>query len=251
MKHLLVFTSLLACAACSKPEEKPRRTEPWLANPSASGTSAANAPTRFRYVFSKDSRITFSVPGKKGALRGRFSLSQGTLELDPREPKSSRARIDVDLSSLVIDTEVPEGVELGAPPTTLALQWLELGADVPTERRDPFKLARFELTSVEGPSYLELGKAKGGTRATAVGTLQLHGFRAPIRAEVRLSGGGTEPLSIRSTAPLVVPLATHDITARNAAGIADTQAVARAADWVGKNARVELELVAEPVSKPK
>lgn len=246
MKRLLLLSSLCVCAACSKPEEKPRRTEPWLAHPSASGAPTSSPQALRHYVFSKDSHVRFSVPGKRGAVSGRFSVSRGSLELDPRELKNSRARIDVDLSSLVIDTDAPDGVELGAPPTTLGLQWLELGADVPTERRDPFKLARFELTSVEGPTYLELGKLKGSTRATAVGTLQLHGFRAPIRAEVRLSGGGTEPLSIRSAAPLVVPLTTHDITARSAAGVADPLSAARASDWVGKNARVELELVEEP-----
>ncbi len=240
------WLALALCIACEKPQEKPRRTEPWLANPSASSAAPASAPRRFRIA--TDSSVRFSVPGKKGAVAGRFAVAQGTLELDPREPKNTRASVEVDLTTLVVDTEPPAALDLGASPATLGLQWLELGAQVAAERRDQLKTARFELVSLEGPTSMDMAARRraGATRVTAVGTLLVHGFRAPVRAELLVSGGGSERLSIRSATPLVVPLITHDVTSRGPSGIADALGAARAADWVGKNARVEVELYAEP-----
>ena len=54
-----------------------------------------------------------------------------------------------------------------------------------------------------------------------------------------------ERLSIRSASALVVPLGPHDIIARGASGIADALAMAHSAEWVGKNVRIEFDLVAE------
>lgn len=240
--------ALALCAACEKQAEKPRRTEPWLASANASASSAhvESAPRRFR--FAPDSSVRFSVPGKKGKVSGRFALAEGTLQLAPREPKDTRASLSVDLTTLSIDGELPAGLELGNSPAAIGLQWLELGAEVPAERREQLKIARFELTSLEGPSALELANRRraGATRVTAVGTLLVHGFRAPVRAELLVSGGGSQRLSIRTASPLVIPLSAHDITARGPSGVTDALGAVRAADWVGKNARVELELFAEP-----
>lgn len=243
-RALLVWLSVLS--ACSKPAEKPRRTEPWPAQPSASAAQATTAPRRFR--FTPESRVRFALRGTKGTVSGHFTGAQGSLELDPADPKNTRARLEVDLTTLVIDTEVPPGVELGGSPASVGLQWLELGAEVPAERRAQFKTARFELSSLEGPTPAEvaLRRRTGFTPVTAIGTLQLHGFRAPVRLELRVSGGGSQPLSIRSGRPLVVPLTTHDLTARGPSGITDALGAARAAAWVGKTADVELELVAAP-----
>jgi polyisoprenoid-binding protein YceI len=249
------FAGLLCCAACSKPDVAPRRTEPWLAQPSASASAnAVSGPMRFRLV--SDSRIRFTVPGKRAKLSGRVGIAQGSLRLDPHDLKTASADIDVDLTTLSIDADsLPENAPLaGGSPSALALQWLELGADVAPERRREVGLARFELSSVESSSApgidLSEPKAKSHVRATVIGTLLIHGFRAPVRCEVVLAAlegapGAPPRFSIRSQGALVVPLAPHDIRARGPSGIADAVSMARSAEWVGKNARVELELVAE------
>jgi hypothetical protein len=253
----LALAGLLCCAACSKKAEPARRTEPWLAHPSANAdadTDASRAPLTFH--FASGSSIRFSVPGRKAKLSGRVPLGDGALRLDPRDLKSTSAHIDVDLRQLMIDEEtLPEGVELaGSTPTALALRWLELGTDVTPERRSELSKARFELTSIDALSapVLELGTTRTNTHvsATAIGTLLIHGFRAPVRVEVLLAPLRTEPraplrLSIRSASALVLTLAPHDITARGPSGIVDTLGAARAAEWVGKNARIEFDLVAE------
>jgi hypothetical protein len=138
----------------------------------------------------------------------------------------------------------------------VALNWLELGSEVPAERRQQFALARFELTALENLSAaaLDLGaKPPARVRATAVGTLLIHGFRAPVRAEVeleRLPAGpaGQLRVAIRSVSPLVLPLAPHEIAARGPSGVLEPQQTARAAASVGRNARIELALVAESVT---
>jgi hypothetical protein len=249
----MALFGLLACGGCSKKEAAPRRTEPWLANPSASANGPGSvAPQSFH--FSPDSSIRFAVPGKKAKLSGRVPLTEGTLRLDTRDLKNTSASIDVDLTKLSLDPEtIPDGVELGGAPDAVARQWLELGAEVPPERRREISVARFELSSVETVStpFLDFGaRSKAQVRASLVGTLLIHGFRAPVRCDVLLkplesAPGAAKRLSIRSAGPLVIALAPHDISARGPSGIADALAMARASEWVGKNARVEFELLAE------
>jgi hypothetical protein len=246
-RALGIALAVALTGACSKPVEKPRRTEPWPATPSASA-SASEAPASPRHFrFAPDSTVRFSLPGKKGSVSGRFAVSGGSLELFPREPKDTRATLEVDLTTLTIDTEPPPGVELGGTPAAVGLQWLGLGAEVPAERRAQLKLARFELTSLEGPSARDLAMRRrtGATPVVAVGTVLLNEFRAPVRLELLVSGGSGQRLTIRTARPLVIPLATHDLTARDASGITDAKARARSASWVGAAAHVELELFAD------
>lgn len=239
---------LLLALGCSKREPAPHRTEPWLASPSASGGAAAGGPRR--YHFTSDSVIRFTASGHKGKLSGHVAPSGGELRLDPRDLRSASASLEVDLTRLDVETPLPEGVELGeGSPSALALDWLELGPGVPAERRAQLKIARFELSALENLSstWLETSARKAGAvRATAVGTLLLHGFRAPVRVELQLRAAGPERLSIRSASALVLPLEPHDITARGPSGVVDALAASRAGDWLGKSMRIELELGVEP-----
>jgi len=253
----LALVALLACAGCAKKPAPPERTEPWLANPSASPSGVVNAPRTFRFL--GDSRIQFNLTGRKGKVSGRVPLTEGSLRLDPGDAKSASASIDVDLTKLSIDNDsLPGNVELGGgSPSDVALRWLELGPDVAAERRNQFSKAHFELSSIEGLSAtgLDLGATRvhDRVRATVVGSLLLHGFRAPIRGDVlveplRVAAGAAPRLSIRSAGALVLALAPHDITARGRDGVPDALAMSRAADWVGKNVRIDFELLAEAQS---
>jgi len=251
----LALCALLACAGCKQAEPVPHRTEPWLAHPSASGAAAAaGAPRRFDFV--AGSRVRFSVAGRKAKLGGSAPLSGGSLSLDSRDLKSASGSVDVDLTKLSIDSDgAPPADDAlgGAAPAAVALQWLELGPDVAAERRASFATARFELASVDNLSAPLLdfsAKRPPHVRVTAIGTLLIHGFKEPVRVELVLEPQKPEPgaeprLLIRTASALVVALAPHDITARGPAGIADTAATARAADWVGKSVRIEFELPAQ------
>ncbi|HKY39067.1 MAG TPA: hypothetical protein VJN18_24180 [Polyangiaceae bacterium] len=256
MRHAgWLLTLLVAGAAgCARKQEAPRRTEPWLASASASSSPAPRGILELH--FSPESQIRFSLPARKAKLVGQVPLAEGKLRLDPKNLQASQASISADLTRIAIsDDSLPTGGD--APPgspSALALNWLELGPDVPAQQRTQFSLARFELVSLENLSKasldLDASARKTPVRATAVGTLLVHGYRAPVRAEVVLellppSAAQPARLSIRSTTPLVLPLAPHDIVARGASGMLDPLQTARAADVVGKNARIELQLVAE------
>ncbi len=247
---------VLASAHCKKHEPPPRRTAPWLA--SASALASVQSPTQLsRRTFRIDpaaSQVRFSLPGRKAKPSGHVPITSGSIELSPRDLQSTRASVEVDLQGISVDpSSLPEQAELTASPGTLALQWLELGADVPIEKRTQLGRARFELVSVEAPGAgaIEFNAARPTrVRVTAVGTLLLHGFRAPVRVELQLeplaaTTPGALKLAIRSASPLVLPLAPHEIGPRSAAGVADPAEAARAEASVGKVAKIELDLVAE------
>jgi hypothetical protein len=190
MRRAALLMALLLGSGCSKKSEPPRRTEPWLANPSASaGAELASGPLRFDVL--ADSSIRFSVPTRRAKIGGSVPVSSGSLELDPRDLSRTKSSLSFDLTRVVIAPDsLPRDLELGgAEPSTLALQWLELGADVASERKLQSGQARFELSALEDATGdLDLGSNKPSARATAtaVGSLLLHGFRAPVRTRVVL-----------------------------------------------------------------
>jgi hypothetical protein len=247
--------ALLLSLACAKKAEPPRRTAPWRAQPSASSSTPREAgPLRFRVL--DESSIRFSVPTRRARPAGTLALQRGSIELDPRDLSRTKAALDFDLTRLNVDADsLPAGAELGgAEPRVLALQWLELGSGVPAERREQFSKAHFELSAVEdvsGPLDLDAGKSGAHVSAIAIGSLLLHGFRAPVRTRVQLQArrpaetDSPRRLTIRSLEPVVLSLAAHDILARSASGVNDAALTARLSDVIGKSARVEFELVAE------
>lgn len=251
---------MLAGAHCKKHEPAPRRTAPWLASASAQAVESPTTPTKRSFrIDPTASQVRFSLPGRKAKPSGHVPITSGSIELSPRDLQSTRASVEVDLQGISIDpSSLPEQAELTSAPGTLALQWLELGADVPTEKRTQLGRARFELVSVEAPgaSALEFNAPRPArVRVTAVGTLLLHGFRAPVRVELQLeplaaTTPGALKLAIRSASPLVLPLAPHEVGPRSAAGVADPAEAARAEASVGKVAKIELDLVAEAPATP-
>lgn len=246
---------MLAGAHCKKHEPAPRRTAPWLASASAQAVESPTTPTKRSFrIDPTASQVRFSLPGRKAKPSGHVPIASGNIELSPRDLKSARANLEVDLRGISVDpSSLPEQSDLTAAPSTLALQWLELGAEVPTEKRAQLARARFELVSVDaqGAGALEFSTPRPArVRVTAVGTLLLHGFRAPVRVELLLeplpaTTPGALRLAIRSATPFVLPLAPHEIGPRSAAGVADPVEAARAEASVGKVARIELDLVAE------
>jgi hypothetical protein len=249
---LLLSLSANACRDRAKPAH---RTEPWLAQPSSSGASRSSSPRN--YHFATDSRVSFSLQGKRGKVSGSAPVSEGSLRLDPIDPTHSSGHAVVDLEGIVVDqSEVPPGVGLGAAsPRELALNWLELGPQVPADRRDQYRWARFELSSVEGSIPLTFTSRKPtAVRLSAVGTLLLHGYRAPVEFGLSVTpeapASGSPSLSIRSTSPLVLPLAPHDISARSSSGVVDAVTSAHTAEWLGKSVRLEFKLLAVPDEKP-
>jgi hypothetical protein len=245
-----LLLALLLGGGCSKKVEPPRRTEPWLANPSASaGPEAGHGPLRFEVL--PDSSARFALSGKRAKVSGSVPLQSGNLELYPLNLSKSRALLGFDLTRISASADNPDYAD-GAAATTSALEWLELGSGVDDTRRDQFRRAVFELSAIEdvtGP--LDLGSTKAMS-VTVVGSIFLHGFRAPVRSRVQLQPLKTnsdEPrrLAIRSLQPVVLSLEAHDIVFRNSAGVSDAAQTGRATGVVGKSVRVEFDMVFQVV----
>lgn len=252
MKFVLAALALLSALACSKkPEEKPLRTEPWLATPSAE-PSAAPITGPLQLELLPDSKVRFTLTGRRAKPSGSVPLASGSIELFPSELARSKATLAFDLERVELGADtLPQDAELsGASPNELALRWLELGSGVPAEQRKQHRHAVFELSAVEdGATALDLEPSKRGARITVVGSVRLHGFRAPVRTRVELraqrSEQGTLQIAIRSLEPVALSLVAHDIGARSESGVSEPAVTARWSDVVGKSVRVELDLLAE------
>ena len=250
MKRAAFALVLLLGSGCSKKIEPPRRTEPWLANPSASsGAELVSGPLSFE--ISAQSQARFTLAGKRAKVNGTMPVRFGKLELDPRNLTQGGALLEFDLTRIEIAASSDEH-EYATPEsaTASALEWLELGSGVADARREVFRRAVFELSAVEDVTgSLDLASTKA-VSVVAVGALTLHGFRAPVRTRVQLQPLRTAPgeprrLSIRSLQPVVLSLEAHDIISRNSAGVSDAAQTERASRVIGKSVRVDFDLVAQ------
>jgi hypothetical protein len=236
---LLTFT--LGLSACRKEEAPKPRTEPWL-NPAygAASTSSGSAPSpaapKQKYALDPAaSRVSFSLPAKGGTPRGTLSQASGTLEFDALKPADSRAELTFDLTSVSLE---PWGE--GAADSSVALDWLELGADVASAVREQHRRATFVLSKLTG--FAEgLHEPGGKSFGSARGELSLHGFRVPLELslEVERREG---VLLVRTRKPVAIKLAEHDIVPRGPSGERRSQELSLIGTKVGKEIKVECEL---------
>jgi polyisoprenoid-binding protein YceI len=216
----LLLGLLLAVSSCAKKNPKPVHTEPWLAHPppSASAGADAAAAVTTRYVLTDQSLVRFELPTKLGKVQGKLTKVSGEIEVALGALGQSRGQVRVDLSSLTLDNAD-------------SADWLtraRSALDIADAGASP-KLATFEITALDdvSPEVLEPVRASdagapGTRRARAVveGNLLLNGFRVlkrePLEVEFGFASDPTVPttLLIRSRAPLVISLETHEIHSR-------------------------------------
>jgi len=217
---------LLLFGACAKKEVKPIHTEPWLAHPPASAApnSDAGLPSA-RYAITEQSQIHFELPSKRGTVHGSLTRVTGELSLTPSDLEHSHGQVQVDLSSLTLSEDGNADTSELLIRARSALGVTDTAADASS----PVS-ASFELSSLEDVAPAQLEPAPDSdagapfarkARATAVGNLLLHGFRvvrrAPLEAEFGFGADHKVPstISIRSRAPFVISLETHEIRVRD------------------------------------
>jgi hypothetical protein len=255
LNKLTLGALLLLASACAKKEVKPLHTEPWLAHPPASAAASSDAGLpAARYVLSEQSQIHFELPSRRGTLRGSLTRVTGEVSLTPSDLEHSHGQVQVDLSSLTLgeDGKADPSEWLARARNALGLN------DAAGDASSPVT-ASFELGSLEdvAPAQLEPAPdSDAGTlftrkaRAIAVGNLLLHGFRvlrrAPLEAEFGFTADRKVPatVSIRSRAPFVVSLETHEIRVRDL----DTgKKLAKGAAGHAREVRVSVELYGRKV----
>jgi hypothetical protein len=227
LNKLILGALLLLSSACAKKEVKPLHTEPWLAHPPASAAASSDAGlTAVRYALSEQSQIHFELPSKRGTLRGSLTRVTGELSLTPSDLEHSHGQVQVDLSSLTLaeDGNAEPSELLARARNALGLTDAASDASSPVSAGTPFTRK---------------------ARAIAIGNLLLHGFRvvrrAPLEAEFGFTVDRKVPatISIRSRAPFVVSLETHEIRVRDL----DTgKKLAKGAAGHAREARVSVEL---------
>ncbi len=235
----------LTLFACSKKEPEKQRTEPWqnpayLSSAAASATASAASPAG-SYVLSSSS-VRFALPAKEQTPRGTLTAVSGELRLGRGNFSDTKASLDIDLTSLSIDAEQDGGAHDAF--TRRALEWLGLGEQVPASERARHQKARFELTSLEQPTE---GKTAGSWQALAKGQLSLHGFRVPVEQPISFELS-PDKVVVRSQRPLIVKLAEHDLGPRNAQGQLVASELGLLGTRIGREIRVEFELVYDPAA---
>lgn len=216
-------------AGCSKKEPKPLRTEPWLAHPPASARPSASTggdagPERPQCAFDQRSVAHVSLTADRGLeLVGKAEHVTGFIGYDPSDLSHSNGFVRVDLRDLSFGprdgSADPALGELAKQALDIAAGGANLGA-------------RFELTGLEDASPAALEPVpessplpfKRKLRATAVGTLLVHGFRVerriPVLAECEYRDDRQIPaeVAIWTAKPFVISLDTHAIEAVDRSG---------------------------------
>lgn len=229
---------LLVLVACRREPVRHDRTEPWAApGVSASSSSHVTPPgARVRYRL-EEGKVSVELPARQGKPRGTVTALSAELELDPAAPERTTGTVELDLASLTLFGD--GGDDPDAERTRRGLEWLGLGASVASDARESARKGAFLVRSLE--------PRPGGTWLVR-GELALAGVRAPKTVEIGVSpavdaaSGAPERLLIRSLAPLVVSLSTHDIRPRDPHGSPIPGDLGLIGQKVGREARVTFVL---------
>lgn len=236
---VLAFALVVLALACRREPAPKDRTEPWAA-PGLSGSASsrpAGAPVpRARYRV-EQGKVELELPAKGATPRGSVSALSGHIELAPSAPERSTGSVELDLASLVM---FDDGAGAAAPERSKrALEWLGLGTGVAAVTRESARKASFIVRSLERRST--------GTWLLR-GELALAGVRAPESVEIAVTPAldalaeAPSRIQIRSVAPLVVSLSTHDIRPRDQHGAPIARDLELLGQKVGREARVTFVL---------
>lgn len=135
---------------------------------------AAPAQAAPRVVDPAKSQIGFQVKQMGVDVSGRFTRFSGSVELDPAQPASSSARIEVEIASLTTG-------EAEADAVALEDAWLNQPA---------FPKATFESKQL---------KALGGNRYEASGTLTIRGKARPLTVPLTIDSHKDGSLGVAGT----------------------------------------------------
>jgi hypothetical protein len=222
---VVLALALVAVACADKKSPKPVHTEPWLAHPPASAAITDAAVPSVRYVLGPRSQIQFELSTKRGKVQGKLASVQGELRIALGALGQSRGELRADLASLSLDDDSPSSAEwLARAKSALGLTDAGSTAASPVASFEVTGLSDLSTEALEPPPARDGGGAPSRrVRATVEGNLLLNGFRvlkrAPLEAEFGFGRDGAAPSAvvIRSRAPLVVSLETHEIHLREPA----------------------------------
>lgn len=250
MHHRLAVALVVAVCACKKdPEVAPVKETP--APIAVAAKTVAAGKRRFAIAEAGKLSVTIDAPLEK--FQGGTSKLSGVFDVDLGDLRASTGEVVGDLDAFATHTFNDEGKDESQ--TEHAKNWFEIGEKVEAAKRDDYRMARFTIESIESVSAPSLAAAteEHGVRKvhfTARGTLRVHGrpSKKTVEVDVSFKGPPEAPTEIafRTTQPVVVSLAEHDVKPRDLTG----QFLAGALEKVGKKiddrAQVHIEGRATP-----
>ncbi len=257
---------LVACKG--KPEEDalPAPTAPWAAPPPSS-QAGTKSPSRVTYRIDPSSEIRVQLPAKEAKPSGVFRSVHGSLDVDLQELSSTRGALEIDLASLVMQSNEAAAED---DYTQRAKNWLNIGGSRSDAELARARTARFTLTSVTSasaptahqgrriplPKDSELAATeRRRVSLTALGQLEVNGLRATREARLDVdfdyaneASASLRPsrIFVRTTRPIPVALAEHAIEPRDAQGRLVASDLALLGRVVGTTAQIEVQLLALP-----
>lgn len=229
----LLITALsipVVVLACSKDEAKPVK----LAE-SATSLAAVAPPATAKvvpYAIDAASKTSIDMPAPDEHIKADTTAAAGKLDVDLMNVENSRGEIKVDLTTLVIHVATHTD-DQNKSQTTHSHNWLEVGDLVDAQTKEANKYAVFAIQSIDGASAKDVSKVapvkEGGDDVrtitlTAHGEFLIHGrkVKKDVPLEVRFhSAVGSAPeaqptsIDVRTTSPMKVLLAEHDVKPRD------------------------------------
>lgn len=247
--------SALAVGACKKSEE----TQVTLAE-SASAVQVAAPPASAKVVaFTIDpaSKTSIDMPAPKEHIKSETTAAAGKLEVDLMNVENTRGEVKIDLTTLTMHTF--DDPEKNQTQTHHSHNWLEAGDLVDAATKEANRYAVFGIQSIDGASAKDVTKVtptKEGNDEVRTITLTAHGeflvhgrkVNKDVPLEVRFVGNATAPsrIDIKSTAPLQVLLAEHDVKPRDNLGKLAQKSFNLLGTKVAETADITLDLHAVP-----
>lgn len=236
----------LAGIACKKDDKAIKETPAPIAQESKKVEAGAK-----RFVVADQGMLkVWMETGEK--FSGEANKLGGVFDVDFGDLTKSTGEVTADLDTFKSTTpDIDDETQ-----TEHAKNWFEIGDDVPKDKRDDYKIARFtieKITKVSSPTLKDVPE-KDGARVIeldAHGQLRVHGRSSPkdVRVELSFVGPLDAPNEIRfrTLDPVAASLSEHDVKPRDVAG----KFIAGALEKVGKKIDDRPLISVEGTAKPK
>jgi hypothetical protein len=223
-RYAIGLVTLACLSACKEDKPAPAAKE----TPPAASASAPPAASESTFVVRAEGKVSVLIDAPLEKFKGDTNALGGWLRVDPTNVRSASGILTVGLEPFTTRTFGDKDKDEAQ--TEHAHNWFEIGDDVKTARPkdfDAFRMAVFKIESIDEVSANDLRALKetDGARTLtlkATGTLWVHSRPAKkqVAMEVTFKGPATAPteLMFRTTSPLEVSLATHDVKPRDTAG---------------------------------
>lgn len=252
----MASVAAVSLAACDKKSD----AAPVILAESASAVQAVAPPPAAKtmpFTIDPASKSSIDMPAPNEHIKADTTAAAGKLDVDLMNVENTRGEVKVDLTTLT--THTFDDAEKNKGQTNHAHNWLEAGDLVDATTKEANRYAVFGIQSIDGASAKDVTKVtptKEGNdevrtvTLTAHGEFLVHGHKVKKDAalEVRFVGPAGAPtrIDVKTSAPLKVLLAEHDVKPRDNFGKLAQKSFNLLGTKVADTADITLDLHAVP-----